>query len=192
MQLKKEQDLQIFFDSILQEKITPNQFYLMYCISKKQVPNSINVHAELRSLEVEGWYADNKLTDKAVNLINKFSGVSSQQKTGVSNVESYNNLFPKKKLPSGKFARTNTKNLESAFVWFFKNYEYTWDVILKATALYVDEYEKKNYMYMQTSQYFIRKQMSDKSWGSELANWCAAIESGEDISDDGYFKQNVV
>jgi hypothetical protein len=63
---------------------------------------------------------------------------------------------------------------------------------LKATAAYVDEYERKNYMYMQTSQYFIRKQQSDKTWGSELANMCAVIESGDSLNDKNYFSENVV
>jgi len=192
MKLKKKQELQIFFDTLIQEKITPNQFYFMYCINTKVSPIGLNIHAEIRALETEGWYLDNKLTKKALDLINKLVGESSTEDAAISNIEKYNNLFPKKKLPSGKFARTNSKNLENAFKWFANNFDYSWDFILKATAAYVDEYEKKNYMYMQTSQYFIRKQMSDKSWGSELANWCSAIESGEDLSDDGYFKQNVV
>jgi len=183
------------FDDIVKEGITPNQVYLIYCIDNKELTQNINVHLEIRGLEVGGWVKDMSLTNKGKELISKLNSLYGQtdlKDVTISNIESYNNLFPKKKLPSGKFARTNPKNLELAFKWFFKNFDYTWDIVLNATAAYVDEYEKKNYMYMQTSQYFIRKQQSDKSWGSELANWCAAIEQGDDISDDDYFKQNVV
>jgi hypothetical protein len=191
----KKLELKKMFDDIVKEGITPNQVYLIYCIDNKELTQNINVHLEIRGLEVGGWVKDMSLTNKGKELISKLNSLYGQtdvKDVTISNIESYNNLFPKKKLPSGKFARTNPKNLELAFKWFFKNFDYTWDIVLNATAAYVDEYEKKNYMYMQTSQYFIRKQQSDKSWGSELANWCAAIEQGDDISDDDYFKQNVV
>ena len=56
----------------------------------------------------------------------------------------------------------------------------------------VDEYEKKNYLYMQTSQYFISKTQPDKSKMSELANYCAMIEDGVDMDDDNHFKERVV
>jgi hypothetical protein len=45
---------------------------------------------------------------------------------------------------------------------------------------------------MQTSQYFIRKQSSDKTWNSTLADYCEIIESGEDIIDNSHFSENVV
>ena len=191
----KKQEVKTFFDDIVKEGITPNQVYLIYCIDNKELTQNINIHLEIRGLEAGGWIKDMSLTNKSKELINKLDslhGKTDVKDVTISSIESYNNLFPKKKLPSGKFARTNPKNLELAFKWFFKNFDYSWDIVLNATAAYVDEYEKKNYMYMQTSQYFIRKQQSDKSWGSELANWCAAIEQGDDISDDDHFKQNVV
>jgi hypothetical protein len=62
---------------------------------------------------------------------------------------------------------------------------------MKATALYVDEFETKNYLYMKNSQYFIRKQMSDKSWDSELANYCDLIINGTDDTSS-HFSENVV
>jgi hypothetical protein len=186
MESKKQSGINNLFNLVLKEGLTPNQFYLLYCIHNKVNPELINLHLETRYLVSNDWLnVDNKLTAKALKIL------TNTEENKSNNIEKYNNIFPKKKLPSGKFARTNLKNLETAFKWFFENFDYTWDIILNATALYVDEYEKKNYMYMQTSQYFIRKQMSDKSWGSELANWCAIVESGEEL-DDHYFKETVV
>lgn len=101
-------------------------------------------------------------------------------------------LFPKGKLPSGKQARADRRNLKANFIWFFKNYKYDWDIILKATALYVDEYERKNYLYMRTSQYFISKMNPDKSRESELANYCAQIISGDYQDDTNHFSEKVV
>jgi hypothetical protein len=58
--------------------------------------------------------------------------------------------------------------------------------------MYVDDYERANYKYMQTSQYFIRKQNPDKSWASELANWCAQAESGPSDNQEKYFSEKVI
>ena len=108
------------------------------------------------------------------------------------NIVKYLTLFPKRKLPSGKLARSDKKNIESNFKWFFKTFEYNWETVLTATAHYVDEYEKKNYLYMQTSQYFISKTQPDKSKMSELANYCSMILEGTDMNDDNHFKERVV
>jgi hypothetical protein len=43
---------------------------------------------------------------------------------------------------------------------------------------------------MRTSQYFIRKQNTDKTWDSDLATYCELIISGEDEVID-YFKERV-
>jgi len=45
---------------------------------------------------------------------------------------------------------------------------------------------------MKNSQYFIRKQNTDKSWDSELANYCEIIINGEDLEDAPHFSDKVV
>jgi hypothetical protein len=100
--------------------------------------------------------------------------------------------FPAKKLGSGKYARTNVKNLESGFRWFFENYDYTWETILKATRKYVLEYSMKNYEYMRTSQYFIRKQGSDKSFESDLATYCDMLNYEGPSEEQDIFREKIV
>jgi hypothetical protein len=107
-------------------------------------------------------------------------------------VDKYINIFPRIKLPSGKLARADKRNIKVNFDWFFKTYKYDWDVVLKATAHYVDEYERKNYMYMKTSQYFISKMNPDKSRESELANYCNMIINNDYDTDDSHFSEKVV
>ena len=104
----------------------------------------------------------------------------------------YINIFPNKKLSSGKYARVNPKNLESTFRWFFETYDYDWETIISATEKYVDEYSLKNYEFMRTAQYFVRKQDVDKTFNSDLATYCELLKSGYD--DDNYdtFKELVV
>jgi hypothetical protein len=164
---------------------------------------NINLHQELRTLENQEWLtADKKLTPKAHSLLQQVESYFRVQKKKTTNqvlgkdygdnIDKYLLLFPKMKLPSGKAARSDKRNCETAFKWFFENHKYSWEIILKASALYVDDYEKRNYMYMQTSQYFIRKQLADKTWGSELANWCSVIENGDMPESINHFTEKVV
>ena len=72
------------------------------------------------------------------------------------------------------------------------NHTYDWETVLMATKKYLDEYEANGYKYMRTSQYFIRKQEPDRSWSSELANYCDMYLNGTDSGNDYVFKEKVV
>jgi hypothetical protein len=162
------------------------------------------MHQDLRSLVADNWIneSDKSLLPQARTILGEVESFFSLQKKKTNNqvlgqdysvhIDNYLLLFPKIKLPSGKAARTDKLNCETAFKWFFEHHQYSWETILKATADYVDEYERKNYLYMQTSQYFIRKQQPDKSWGSELANCCAVIEAGGMSQISNHFSDPVV
>ncbi len=143
-----------------------------------------------------------ELQPQAISLIEQVESYFTLHKKKTSNqamgqgyedkIQEYLEIFPKMKLPSGKAARTDKKNVEVAFKWSFENHQYSWDTILQATKLYVDEYRRNNYKYMQTSQYFIRKMMADRTWSSELANWCSNVESGDIDNQQDYFSDKVV
>ena len=196
-------NMMIMYNILIKKKITPNQFYLLYCMKENFSTSLVNVSLELRQLKKNKWIDDkNTLLPKSLLLINEIENYFKVSKTKTSkiilgnnfhdNLTTYRELFPKGTLPSKKPARSSPKNLEVAFRWFFKNFDFSWEVIIKATARYIDEYEASNYNFMQTSQYFIRKQASDKSWNSTLADYCEIIESGEDIIDNNHFSENVV
>jgi hypothetical protein len=204
---KNNMEMMEMFNLIIAKGLTPNQFYMLYCMRENISTLHINMHQELRALQSDGWissgHSDVKtLQPKAVTLLQQVEGFFRVQKKKTnnqvlgkdyeSNIDAYLLLFPKIKLPSGKAARTDKRNVETAFKWFFENHDYPWELILQATAMYVDEYEKKNYMYMQTSQYFIRKQQADKTWGSELANWCSNVLNGDMSDQDTHFSEKVV
>jgi len=184
-------------------KITPNQFYLLYSLREGVQTAYINIHAELRILIAsELVMNDHNITQKGHDLISEVESYFKIQKKKTSttimgdgfieNLAKYNLLFPKIKLPSGKLARASETNLETNFKWFFEKHKYSWDTIFKATAAYVDEYERKSWNYMRTSMYFIKKQESDKSITSDLADHCAMIESGGTIEEPNYFKVKVI
>lgn len=190
------------FNLIIKEGLSPNQFYLLYSMKEGISTLNINIHQELRQLDMGGWIVDNNLSPKAHSLIQQVEGFFKVQKKKTSNqlmgkesadnINKYREIFPKIRLPSGQYARQDPKNLETAFRWFFDNYSYSWETILEATARYVDQYERQNYKFMQTSQYFIRKQQSDKTWGSELANRCSVVETGEDEGPEITLSEKVV
>lgn len=193
------------FNLITKQSLTPNQFYLLYSIKENISALHINMHQELRYLLNEQWIENDAtpiLTAKAHTLLQQVQSFFHIQKKKTSNqvlgkdyeenISKYTMLFPKIKLGSGHAARVDPKNLETAFKWFFENYDYTWDIILKATALYLDEEQKNNYKHTQTSQYFIRKQNSDKTWASTLSNKCYGLSTGDfDNQSNIVFKEKI-
>ena len=184
---------------IQETKLSLNEIYFLWCIHTKTRPVGINVHCEFRKLRNKDLIDnEGKITPNGIEVISKMPVVSTPgeapkvEDVTDAYIEKYVMLFPKGKLPSGKQARADRRNLKANFLWFFKNYSYTWDVILKATAMYVDEYERKNYLYMRNSQYFISKMSPDKTRESELANYCSQIVSGDYQDDTNHFSEKVV
>ena len=189
-----------FLPPLMKEsQLTPNQLYLLYCLYVEEKPLYINMYTELRGLQVAGYVStDGRITNKGVEVAAKIpvSKKTPSKKPAMviteDSITQYLDLFPKGKLPSGKLARSDRKNIKTSFEWFFKNHEYTWDVVIRATALYVDEYEKKNYMYMKTSQYFISKMNPDRTRDSELANYCSSVVNNDYENDENHFSEKVV
>jgi hypothetical protein len=191
------------FNSLLENGLTPNSFYVLYCISENVVPGkTVNKKLECAKLANKGWLnKDLELTDKSTILVTKIKGYfkKSKKKTTKSllgenfmqKIDAYVKIFPNKKLSSGKYARVPAKSLENAFRWFFENYEYDWKTIFEATQKYVSEYESKNYEYMRNSQYFLRKQNMDKSWNSDLATYCEFLNDTPDV-DENPFEELIV
>lgn len=192
------------FEKLVKAGLTPNSFYILYCSKEKRIPNTFVSHSlETIRLQTGNWLDENlKLTQKSVIFIQEIETFFKKSKKKTSTVlmgdsfldmiQEYVEIFPNKRLASGKPARVNVKTLENAFRWFFDTYGYSWEIILQATKKYVYDFEMKNYEYMRTSQYFVRKQNTDKSWDSDLATYCDMIINGEDDFEDNHFKDKVV
>ena len=183
------------FEKLEAKGISPDAFYMLWSIREKIKPEVIPMFLGIRNLKKLGYVnAEGVITDSGNALLDYIAGAKddSVPVDEVSNIDKYITIFPKGKLPSGKPARVNKKNIEDAFKWFRKNYDYEWDVILQATLYYIETYEKTNFMYMRNSQYFIRKQNTDKSWDSELANYCESIINGDEEDNTPHFSEKVV
>jgi len=188
-------DMLQFFEHIEDNNLTPNQYYVLWSIHMKRKPKHINNSLELRQLQNEQWVDEEyKLLAKASDFLDNMSKEVPNGKVNnkTFDVEEYLDVFPRGKLPSGKPARVNKKTVADGFTWFLKNYDYKWETIIEATKMYVDEYETKNYLYMRNSQYFIRKNNVDKTWDSELANYCELVLTGYTGEDSNHFSEKVV
>jgi hypothetical protein len=186
------------FIKVIEQGLTPNSFYILYCIKEKIVPHkSVNKELECKRLQSEAWLSESlELTSKSIIFMSEIDGYfkKSKKKTSkdlmghnfMQNIEAYVNIFPNRKLSSGKYARVPPKNLENAFRWFFDNYNYDWEIIFKATRKYVSEYESKDFDYMRNCQYFLRKQNLDKSWDSDLSTYCEYLNNKPDDAGPGY------
>ena len=192
------------FNKLIKQKLTPNSLYVLHCIKEKiSVSKSlVNPDLEIIRLGSQGWLDDKlQLTSKSIIFMEELNSYFRKSKKKTSKdlmgdnfdnkIKLYNSLFPAKKLGSGKYARTNVKNLETGFRWFFDTYDYDWHTILLATRKYVEEYKVKNYEYMRTSQYFIRKQNTDKSFESDLATYCDMLNE-VDSNEQDIFKEKIV
>lgn len=194
---------------ILKENITPDQLLLLYSIDERISVPQINPKSQIGSLVKEGYVDQHKkenklsytITKEGKSIIRKYNNyfIKAKKKTNIQlmgkdfaqKLEEYRNIFPAGRLPSGKPGRQNVRSLETAFRWFFENYEFTWDEIMKASRMYVNEFEDKQFLYMKNSQYFVSKQDKHKVKQSDLADYCDMIKDGV-IDQPNHFKDRVV
>ena len=197
------------FQQILKEGMTPNQFLILYGIKRSlslRLPDTDNAIIYLAS---QGFIKLDKkintkinLTIKGEKVVSKFENyfIKAKKRTSIQlmgkkfnlKLNEYREIFPAGKLPSGKPARVNIKSLENSFRWFFENYDFSWNEVISATKMYVNEYRDKEYMYMKTSQYFICKSDKNKVKISELADYCDMIRDGVKTDNNDHFKEKVV
>lgn len=195
-----------FLKLLIKNKITPNGIYVLQSIKDKVLPVLVNYNVEIRLLIIDKFLTEDcKMTDKALQVleeVNSFFDTNHVEKTNnilgkdfKEKVNAYRELFPKGKIPSGKYARVSNSELEKKFLWFFKKYpDLTWEIVLKVTKDYVEQYESNNYMYMRTSSFFISKEENNRTVTSDLANLCYNyLENQEDDTEnDDKFKQRIV
>ena len=181
--------------------ITPNQCMILFAFNEGVTPSTCEA-ADMLALFEEGYITKEKSITpqgkKIIVTLDNYFTVNKKKttkqllgKSGSLNICQYRLIFPKGKLPSGVPGRNNVKILTENFRWFFAEYDYTWEEVMKATKMYVNEYQKNNYMYMQNSQYFISKQDKHKVKTSKLADYCDMIRDGI-VNEEDHFKEKVV
>ncbi len=181
MKKKKYSPIKIMFDKAIEHGLTAEELRVL--------TDPITPDHELSivmSLVSKGFITDGKYTDKAKEVLadlTKLFKLKPEKITidiSVDMANQYNELFPEMKLPSGKYARCNEREVVNAFQWFFKNYpKYNdWNIIFKATDIYLTERESKNWEFTRRSMYFIRKTFPDRSVVSDLAEFYKRVLDG--------------
>ncbi len=192
------------FQIMLKNNLTPNQVLLLFGIkegvSLPQITNDDKLALEKLGfliLDNDKYTMSAEAKSLMVHLDNYFTKAKKKTdaqlmgKDFVDKINTYREVFPNIKLPSGKPARVNVKMLCESFRWLFETYDYTWEQVIKATKMYVNEYRDAQYMYMQTSQYFICKQDKHRVKSSTLADYCDMIRDGIE-TEYKHFKENVI
>jgi hypothetical protein len=163
----------------LRDGISPNELFILYCLySNEPLPEWSTVNPELRRLKAQGLTTrENKLTEKAIDLIESvINEVPEKQELSSSKYEEriteYNELFPNIKFPSGKAARAPMSALKPRFDWFFKNHNYSWDIIMEVTRNYLEEKLHVNWDKATCAKYFVKKRGTDYIDESMLAELC--------------------
>jgi len=191
-----------FFDKLKKKGLTPKDYHILVRLYGK--PNLSDLGKEIikkNSALIPYINDDVSLKESTIKMIEdidllfkpikKIKNLQLLGPDSDKHIDEFINLFPTHKLPNGKYARGNKKNIQENFMWFFQEYNYDWETILQATRRYIDEYQRNNYQYMRTAMYFIKK-VIDGTAVSELANYCDMVNSSADYVPERYIKTRVV
>jgi len=184
--------------TLMRNGVSPNQIYVLDCLRHKLKPTSIvDEFIEIRKCRDLGLITEEGvITPEGLSLLDEFENylVKTKKKVETSvlgdnflnNIKTYIEMFPQKKLPSGKYARQPMKDIKDAFIWFFRNYpEYTWTDVLDATHYYIYMAKEKNYLYMMDSLHFISKTDNmTKKIRSSLAGVCLEVKDNPDLNQE--------
>jgi hypothetical protein len=178
--------------------LSPDLLYFLDCCKKNIKPTAIIDGEAQNVIALQKGLINNegKLSTHTVQILDEFEMYLVKKKIKVTKevlgedfidkVYEYRLAFPKIRLPSGELARQSITELKERFVWFFKTYpEYDWNLVLDAADYYNMVYEKKRYMFMATSSYFIKKtNPQTKETTSKLADYCEMILDNPKILEE--------
>lgn len=195
--MKKNLKQASFFNKLRKLNVSISIYYLLY---KLYIGESVNSEHLIKL--PDSLYSNGNLTDKSINLIESIEELFATNKKiklvdllgddYSEKIKTYIEIFPTAKLPNGKYARSDKKNIETNFKWFFEAYDYSWHVILGATELYVNEYRINNFKFMRTAMYFIRKDDGTRTVLSDLANYCDRFMNSGSYIEEKHFKTKVI
>lgn len=184
--------------TLMRHGISPNQIYVLDCLRNRLKPTSIvDEFIEISKCKDLGLIdQEGVITPSGLSILDEFETylVKTKKKVETSvlgdnfldNIKNYIDLFPQRKLPSGRYARQPVKDVKDAFIWFFKNYpENKWIDVIDATHYYIHMAKQKDYLYMMDCLYFISKTDNmTKKIRSALASSCLEIKDNPDLNQN--------
>jgi hypothetical protein len=132
-----------YFDMLKRERVSLRQHYVLYQIYTGH--NIDQTSPDVQTLKDKGLVNSNGTTSKGEEFIMTIERVFRGQNNMTSRqlmgddfnekILKFRNIFPNKKLKSGKAAWQSPAILEKAFRWFFQTFDYDWETIYKATKI---------------------------------------------------------
>ena len=159
------------FQKILKEKLTPNQTLILFGM-KNKVALPLSKQEDKEALVNLGY----------LNLEGDVYKLTPQAKLFMVRLDNY---FIKAK------KKTDIQLMGKNHVDKINAYREIFPAKKLPSGMYVNEYRDTEYLYMQTSQYFICKQDKHRVKHSTLADYCDMILEGVNTEDE-HFKENVV
>jgi hypothetical protein len=182
------------FKQCLRYKITPNQLFLLHFFKNKTSPPLINIEEELKACkEMKLITYENKLSDQAEIILTDCESLFKKSKSKPTSevlgdnykekVKAYRELFPIGQHQSlGYTFRSSVEDLTPRFIWFFTKYrDFSWELVLKATDLYIQKSQETGYKWLGKANYFIQKTDKDSNTvTSRLADLCQDLLDGNE------------
>ena len=172
-------NINIDSESLAEKDLSPNEYCILACIKNGKNPkdvfccitDSVYINladtAYLREDPFDESTYPYKLTGEGLKLFEDPSDFNAF-------VEEYRNLFPKGlKSGNGTPIRGDRQGVIKKMEWFLRTYpEYSKSTILAATKLFIQQMERRAYVYMTQADYFIQKEN-----GSKLAAMCEEFDA---------------
>jgi hypothetical protein len=166
-------------ESLAEKDLSPNEYCILACIKNGKNPkdvfcciaDSVYINlagtAYLREDPFDESTYPYKLTGEGLKLFEEPNDFNAF-------VEEYRNLFPKGvKSGNGTPIKGDKQGVIKKMEWFLRTYpEYSKSTILAATKIYIQQMERRGYVYMTQADYFIQKEN-----GSKLAAMCEDFDA---------------
>lgn len=190
MIIETQKEFNVFFKALKEKNININEYYYLKALNLKcdQYFDNIDVIKLLdNSLITELSVGGNRvllITGDGINLLSFLDNfkMNVEQEVSEDFINCYRNKFSRKNIMvSGKMG--NGKDLTRKFQEFYKEYNFSTDVILKATDLYISELN--NPIYCMQADHFIYKEEvhnNRRVSKSRLAQYCEDIVAGATIN----------
>jgi hypothetical protein len=172
-------NINIDSESLAEKNLSPSEYCVLACIKNGKNPKDVfcciadevylnlTYTAYLREDPFDESTYPYKLTGEGLKLFEEPNDFNAF-------VEEYRNLFPKGvKSGNGTPIKGDKQGVIKKMEWFLRTYpEYSKSTILAATKIYIQQMERRGYVYMTQADYFIQKEN-----GSKLAAMCEDFDA---------------
>lgn len=189
----------INYEILLRKGLTIRQSLLLFYIHNKDIDGAVEYCRrcepfniiDFEVLKRQGYVTFKYENDYTISEEDKYA--KAQRLSSYASTDQYDNfiindiavdsswidewidLWPRGVKSGGYFVKSSKSACDKKMRNFIKNTSYDKDIIMKATKLYLDDMERKQYAYIKLAHYFI-----SKDGVSTLESFCDAVNDGVD------------